>query len=173
MPPIPKRKKQYKDQSRDAKGKYLSKRIYNVNSKVDETRQKENLKEKELDKLDITSINEKLNNENDGWDDMDDLVDDGDEVELDKLDVINNDEEWGNDDDSGWDDEEDIEEDIKINEKLKLDLIWKDDNLLERTKRGPYMKGKIPKSTYYDKFGPNGVFTKVARVTGPFNILTK
>jgi hypothetical protein len=81
---------------------------------------------------------------------------------LDKLDVINNDEEWGNDDDSGWDDEEDIEEEIKINQKLKLDLVWKDDNLLERTKRGPYMKGKIPKSTYYDKFGPNGVFTKAA-----------
>ena len=33
MPPIPKRKKQYKDQSRDAEGKYLSKRIYNANSK--------------------------------------------------------------------------------------------------------------------------------------------
>ena len=68
MPPIPKRKKQYKDQSRDAAGKYLSKRIYNANSKVDETRQKEKLKEKELDKLDVTNINEKLNNENDGWD---------------------------------------------------------------------------------------------------------
>ncbi|CAJ0825805.1 1331_t:CDS:2, partial [Entrophospora sp. SA101] len=35
---------------------------------VDETRQKEKLKEKELDKLDVTNINEKLNNENDGWD---------------------------------------------------------------------------------------------------------
>ncbi|CAJ0827867.1 2201_t:CDS:2, partial [Entrophospora sp. SA101] len=43
-------------QSRDAEGKYLSKRIYNANSKVDETRQKENLKEKELDKLDITKL---------------------------------------------------------------------------------------------------------------------
>jgi hypothetical protein len=67
MPPILRRKKQYKDQSRDAEGKYLSKRIYNANSKVDETRRKENL-EKELDKLDVTSINEKLNNESDGWD---------------------------------------------------------------------------------------------------------
>ncbi|CAJ0627886.1 3605_t:CDS:2 [Entrophospora sp. SA101] len=57
---------------------------------------KEKLKEKELDKLDVTNINEKLNNENDGWDNTgkhaNDLVDDGDEAELDKLDVINNDE---------------------------------------------------------------------------------
>lgn len=64
------------------------------------------------------------------------------------LDVINNDEEWGDDDDSGWDDEEDIKEETKINQRLKLDLVWKDNNLLEKTKRGPYMKGKIPKSTY-------------------------
>ncbi|CAJ0857956.1 2339_t:CDS:2, partial [Entrophospora sp. SA101] len=92
-------------------------------AEVDETRQKEKLKEKELDKLDVTNINEKLNNENDGWDNTgkhaNDLVDDGDEAELDKLD----------------------------------------------TKRGPYMKGKIPKSTYYDKFGPNGMFTKAAAGT--------
>ena len=152
MPPLPKRKRQFKDQPRDAEGKYLLKRVCNVNNKVDETRQKEKLKEKELDKLDVTNINEKLNNENDGWDNTgkhaNDLVDDGDEAELDKLDVINNDEEWGDDDDSGWDDEEDIEEEIKINQRLKLDLVWKDNNLLEKTKRGPYMKGKIPKSTY-------------------------
>ena len=121
-----------KDQPRDAEGKYLLKRVCNVNNKVDETRQKEKLKEKELDKLDVTNINEKLNNENDGWDDMDDLVDDGDEVELDKLDVINNDEERGDDDDSGWDDEEDIEEEIKINQRLKLDLVWKDNHYWKR-----------------------------------------
>ncbi|CAJ0642312.1 12999_t:CDS:2, partial [Entrophospora sp. SA101] len=52
--------------------------------------EKEKLKEKELDKLDVTNINEKLNNENDGWDNTgkhaNDLVDDGDEAELDKLD---------------------------------------------------------------------------------------
>ncbi|CAH1770272.1 12371_t:CDS:2, partial [Entrophospora sp. SA101] len=76
MPPLPKRKRQFKDQPRDAE--------------VDETRQKEKLKEKELDKLDVTNINEKLNNENDGWDNTgkhaNDLVDDGDEAELDKLD---------------------------------------------------------------------------------------
>jgi hypothetical protein len=40
--------------------------------------------------------------------------------------------------------------------------VWKDNNLLEKTKRGPYMKGKIPKSTYYDKFGLKGMFTKAA-----------
>src|SRR5947208_1614326 len=26
----------------------------------------------------------------------------------------------------------------------------------------PYKKGKIPKSTYYDKYGPNGTLTKAA-----------
>ena len=50
------------------------------------------------------------------------------------MDVINNDEEWGDDDDSGWDDAEDTKEEIKINRRLKLDLVWKDNNLLEKTK---------------------------------------
>jgi len=50
------------------------------------------------------------------------------------LDVINNDEEWDDDDDSGWDDAEDTKEEIKINRRLKLDLVWKDNNLLEKTK---------------------------------------
>ena len=76
------------------------------------------------------------------------------------MDVINNDEEWDDDDDSGWDDAEDTKEEIKINRRLKLDLVWKDNNLLEKTKWGSYMKGKILKSTYYDKFGPNGMSTK-------------
>ena len=62
------------------------------------------------------------------------------------MDVINNDEEWGNDDDSGWDDTEDTREEIKINRRLKLDLVWKDNNLLEKTKRGSYMKSEILKS---------------------------
>ncbi|CAB4429755.1 unnamed protein product [Rhizophagus irregularis] len=32
-------------------------------------------------------------------------------------------------------------------------------------KRGPYKTGKTPKSTYYDKYGPNGTLTKVAAST--------
>ncbi|CAI2182780.1 8828_t:CDS:2, partial [Funneliformis geosporum] len=46
-------------------------------------------------------------------------------------------------------------------EELKgPDLVWKNDNGLEKTKRGPYKIGKTPKSTYYDKYGPNDLFTK-------------
>ncbi|CAG8592559.1 7759_t:CDS:1 [Acaulospora colombiana] len=67
-----------------------------------------------------------------------------------ELDV--SDREWGDGDDSGWDDEEGME----------LGLVWKNDNHLEKTKRGPYMTGKTPKSTYYDKYGLNGSFTKAA-----------
>jgi len=73
---------------------------------------------------------------------------------------------WGDDDDSGWDDTENLEDEIKINTKLKdLSLVWTDDNQLKKTKRGPYMTSKIPKSTYYDKYGPNGIFTKAAAGT--------
>ena len=39
------------------------------------------------------------------------------------------------------------------------------DNQLERIKRGPYKTGKIPKSTFYDKYGPNGSLTKAAANT--------
>ncbi|CAI2183632.1 6880_t:CDS:1, partial [Funneliformis geosporum] len=41
-------------------------------------------------------------------------------------------------------------------------LVWKEDNQFEKIKRGIYMKGKTSKSTYYDKYGPNGTFTKAA-----------
>ncbi|PKY44369.1 hypothetical protein RhiirA4_458651 [Rhizophagus irregularis] len=55
----------------------------------------------------------------------------------------------GNDDDSGWDESEDME-------------------------AGPYKIGKIPKSTYYDKYGPNGILTKAAvgteKITNFFKI---
>jgi hypothetical protein len=43
-----------------------------------------------------------------------------------------------------------------------MKLKWTDDAPLVKQKRGMYMKGKIPKSTYFDKFGPNGSFTKAA-----------
>ncbi|KAF0501960.1 dde family endonuclease [Gigaspora margarita] len=71
--------------------------------------------------------------------------------------------EWGDEEDSGWDDTENTETEIKIYQKLKeLKLVWKNDNQLEKVKRGLYMKGNVPKSTYYDKYRPNGVFTKAA-----------
>ncbi|GES96660.1 hypothetical protein RCL_jg14675.t1 [Rhizophagus clarus] len=44
-------------------------------------------------------------------------------------------------------------------------VVWKDDNQLEKMKQGPYKIGKIPKSTYYDKYGPNGTLTKAATDT--------
>src|SRR3954462_5494092 len=46
--------------------------------------------------------------------------------------------------------------------RRKLKLEWKENVQLEKTKRGKYMKGKTPKSTYYDKYGPSGTFTKAA-----------
>ncbi|KAF0442639.1 dde family endonuclease, partial [Gigaspora margarita] len=69
----------------------------------------------------------------------------------DELDINN---EHGDENDSGWDD---MESEIK-----ELNLEWKNDSQFEKTKQGPYMKRKTPKSTYYDKYGPNGIFTKAA-----------
>jgi len=79
---------------------------------------------------------------------------------------FNEDEDWGDDDDSGWDDPEDMEVETRIHQRLKgIDLVWRNDNKLERTKRGPYKIGKIPKSTFYDKYGPNGSLTKASAGT--------
>ncbi|CAI2186858.1 1186_t:CDS:1, partial [Funneliformis geosporum] len=79
------------------------------------------------------------------------------------------------DDGSGWDDPEDIEAEIKLNQRLKeFGLVWKNDNQLEKTKRRLYKIGKTPKSTYYDKYDPNGLLTKTAadttKITNFFNI---
>ena len=58
---------------------------------------------------------------------------------------------------------------VKENERFqrlqKLDLTWK--NKVDKSigKRDLYMTGKLPKSTYYDKYGPNGSFTKAAKGT--------
>ncbi|CAG8752664.1 11232_t:CDS:2 [Gigaspora margarita] len=87
-----------------------------------------------------------VNNENGGEEDS------GCNNESDVFDL-----EWGDEDDSGWDDTENIENEIK-----KLNLVWKNNSQLEKTKRGPYIKGKTPKSTYYDKYRPNSIFTKAA-----------
>src|ERR1044071_126021 len=67
---------------------------------------------------------------------------------------------WGDEDDSGWDDEIDI-----LNDEKKVELIWSDNAHLEKKKRGPYLIGKMKKSTYFDKYGPSGSFTKAAKGT--------
>ena len=93
------------------------------------------------------------------------LIDDnGSDASVEEF--FNEDKNWGNDDDSGWDDPEDMEAELKIYRRLKsFGLVWKDDNHLEKIKRGPYKIGKTHKSTYYDKYGPNGSLTKAASGT--------
>ncbi|CAI2181215.1 13064_t:CDS:2 [Funneliformis geosporum] len=48
--------------------------------------------------------------------------------------------------------------------------VWSDSAHLEQKKRGPYLTGKTKKSTYFDKYGLSGSFTKAAK--GTANILT-
>ncbi|PKY34207.1 hypothetical protein RhiirB3_453696 [Rhizophagus irregularis] len=72
-------------------------------------------------------------------------------------------EEWGDDDDSGWEDEFDLEKEKNTQSKLMMiELEWDVNNEFEKKKRGPYSACKTPKSTYYDKWGPSGSFTKAA-----------
>ena len=47
----------------------------------------------------------------------------------------------------------------------RIDQFSTSDNQLEKIKWGPYKKEKISKSTYYDKYGPNGTLTKAAAGT--------
>src|SRR5947209_20468969 len=68
---------------------------------------------------------------------------------------------WGDDNDSGWDDEMDLFSEKEDNYKL----VWSDNAELEQKKRGPYLTGKTKKSTYFDKYGPSGCFTKAAKGT--------
>src|SRR3989337_3858545 len=57
------------------------------------------------------------------------------------------------------------------NEKEKnCELVWTDSAHLEQKKRGPYLTGTTKKSTYFDKYGPSGSFTKAAK--GTLDILT-
>ncbi|CAI2193277.1 3288_t:CDS:2, partial [Funneliformis geosporum] len=65
--------------------------------------------------------------------------------------------EWGDEEDSGWEDDG-----------------WEDE---EKQKRGPYLVGSTKKSTYYDKWGPNGIYTVAAsntkNITDYFSFATK
>src|SRR6185369_16763721 len=52
-----------------------------------------------------------------------------------------------------------------LNERKKVELVWSNNAYLERKKRGPYLTGKTKKSTYFDKYGPSGSFTKATKGT--------
>ncbi|EXX65481.1 uncharacterized protein OCT59_001857 [Rhizophagus irregularis] len=73
--------------------------------------------------------------------------------------------EWGDKNDSGWDEEFSLLNEKEAFEDKPLELTWSDNTHLEKTKRGPYLTGKIKKSTYFDKYRPNGSFTKAAKGT--------
>ena len=79
------------------------------------------------------------------------------------------DDDWGDEDDSGWDDEID-----SLSEKEdKYKLVQSDNAEFEQKKRGPYLAGKTKKSTYFDKYGPNGSFTKAAKGTSKISTFFK
>ncbi|CAB4474979.1 unnamed protein product [Rhizophagus irregularis] len=72
-------------------------------------------------------------------------------------------EEWGNDDDSGWEDEIDLKKEKEAQSKFMMaKLEWNVNNEFEKKKRGPYKTRETPRSTYYDKWGPSGSFTRSA-----------
>ncbi|CAG8769344.1 5588_t:CDS:1, partial [Funneliformis caledonium] len=65
---------------------------------------------------------------------------------------------------SGWDDDDgdDVTEEIQNLKNKELKLEWKEESELEKIKRGRYITGKTSKSSYYEKYGPTGSFTKAA-----------
>ncbi|CAG8768508.1 9615_t:CDS:1, partial [Funneliformis caledonium] len=67
---------------------------------------------------------------------------------------------------SGWEDENWVNEGtLQDGREVLVNLVWKDNAVLNKRKRGPYLAGPIKKSTYYDKWGPNGTFTIAASNT--------
>ncbi|CAG8722950.1 9111_t:CDS:1, partial [Acaulospora morrowiae] len=78
--------------------------------------------------------------------------------------------EWGDEEDSNWEDEIDFQESRKEHlTKQALELVWKDNTVLENQKRGPYLVGPTKKSTYYEKWGPNGAYTIATKGTKKIN----
>ncbi|CAG8509893.1 347_t:CDS:2 [Ambispora leptoticha] len=82
---------------------------------------------------------------------------------------------WGDDMDSGWKSKLDLDNEEQISTRLmikKLGLIWNKNNTFEKKKRGPYMVEKVSKSTYFEKYGPSGIFIKatigIAKITNYF-----
>ncbi len=75
---------------------------------------------------------------------------------------------WENDEVSDWESDTDLEAEQDMQDRLlKVDfgLKWRPDAKLEIEKRDPYKVGKTPKSTYYDKWEPSGLWTKAAKGT--------
>jgi hypothetical protein len=73
---------------------------------------------------------------------------------------------WENDEVSDWGSDVDSEAEQDICNRLSRDgawLKWRPDANLEKSSRGPYKVGKMPKSTYYDKWGPSGSWTAAAK----------
>ncbi|CAG8600456.1 2800_t:CDS:2, partial [Racocetra fulgida] len=107
------------------------------------------------------NVKGQYNGEDDVLDELSELYNRNDD------DVSNRSKDLNVDDLDGWDDTKNIETVQEFN------LVWKNDNQLEKIKRGLYMKGKTPKSTYYDKYGLNRTYTKAAvgtkKITSFFN----
>ncbi|GBB89896.1 hypothetical protein RclHR1_16730003 [Rhizophagus clarus] len=166
MPPPSKQKRKSKEQPRTADGKYNIKKTYKdgrdsltleVSYNDDDS--------SDFFTDDSCYFNDDPDSFNDNGGSSSSFVDDIPAGDI-NFKFFNDEEAWGDDNDSGWDEPEDMEAEIKLHQRLKnLNLVWKDDNQLEKMKRGLYEIGKIPKSTYYDKYGPNGTLTKAAAGT--------
>ena len=163
MLPLSRQKRKSKDQSRTAEGKYTKRaRKYNQNLSassipIDNNYEKKIYNKNDYDQCGADGAVIAIHNT-----DSFDSFNDGQCIDFEFL----SEKEWGDDDDSRWDDLKNREDENKIYQKLKgLDLVQKNDNKLENTKRRPYKIGKTPKSTHYDKYGPNGSFTKAAAGT--------
>lgn len=78
---------------------------------------------------------------------------------------VDNENNWEDENDSGWD-----EIDLPNEDENKSKLVWSSNAHLEQKKRGPYLTRTTKKSTYFDKYGPSGSFTRAAK--GTLNILT-
>src|SRR5947199_9897131 len=59
------------------------------------------------------------------------------------------------------------------NEEKNCELVWSDSAHLKQKKREPYLTGKTKKSTYFDKYGPSGCFTKAAKGTAKISTFFK
>ena len=81
-----------------------------------------------------------------------------------KIQTVDN---WEEDDDSGWDYDNGWDNDVNWSDNLLNERIGL------RKKRGPYLTGKTKKSTYFDKYGPSGSFTKAAKGTKKITFLIK
>ncbi len=187
MPPLFKQKRKTKDQPRTANGKYNKKVRKDVqNSSAsgygqhdaviafhDDNGSSNSFGNNPYDDSDLGVNGGNSSGSGDNINDV--LASDGDgNSEYIGYEFLNE-EEWGDDDDSRWDDLKDMEAEIKLNQRLKeFSLVWRNDNQLKKTKRRPYKIGKTPKSTYYDKYDPNGSLTKTAadttKITNFFNI---